>query len=228
MFHPTAKMRSVHFQHMINSLELQAMWDYIQENNISGSSDNYHSTEHMAQVALIAHEILRYEPHVGKESPEETLFITVVACLFHDMGHSLGDQTDEYNIMEAIISFRIWCRQPSIGTRFFLHAAAIESAIRITEFPYSDKRKPITLSHKVIRDADILYGLQFDSRSTVLHKLRKEMARSKPVYTDMSHTDYVNSRIDFLRTVELFTQYGTELFNAQIAPHTAAIISERI
>lgn len=201
--------RNRYFAESIHALKLNAVWDYVvSNNNPNWKGDpllhimHYHSTEHMKQVTALALWLLYRESQQPWQYDAGALPMAV-ACMFHDMDHSLGLLNDEANIRQAQDAFRKYltvCDDERIKD----HAEIILDLIDVTRFPYMKNRQPKNLIERCIRDADILYGMQDDALDVVMFSLRREVNRSVNKNVYFQADAWAQGRIDFLRSVEIY------------------------
>lgn len=219
------KKRNQVFDSILIHLGLEEMWEYVCRNNKSSSSDYYHSTLHMREMATIAYWLLSRDYRTEAFESDDAIWsydlckAMVAACLIHDMNHSLGDQHDDYNIEQAILALVELLEQSPRGLGFLsvqqVMIAEVERNIRITRFPYLEHMRPNTIYQNCIRDADILYSLQNHAASAVVDSLRLEMGVRSEKYRTCSRDQFIDDRMPFIKTCEMFTPTGHEvMFNA--------------
>lgn len=214
------------FSDALQHLGLDEMWGYIAQNNKSGSSKNYHSSRHMREMATIAYWLLNREYYrEAFESPDaiwayDQCKAMMAACLIHDMNHSLGHKDDDYNIEQAIDALVVMMQKHPHALGFLsvqsVQIAEVERNIRITRFPYSDDMKPNTIYQKCIRDADILYSMQDAAAYAVVDNLRLEMGVRFEKYRTCSRQEFIDDRMPFLKSCEMFTAAGKAVMTTQI------------
>lgn len=206
-----ADQRNATFALRINKLKLTETWNYVKHNNKPDAEDeallslmHYHSTEHMRQVTVIALWLL------GKESEQAWQYDVgalplAVACMFHDMNHSLGKTDDEQNVAVAQNAFKQYLTVTE-DQRIIDQQDIILELIGVTQFPYMHTRQPKNLVERCIRDADILYGMQDDAIDFVMFALRRELNR-RPKTSTLKYTQeqWAALRIDFLLSIEIYT-----------------------
>ena len=205
----TSEQRNRFFEMRVDDLSLTPVWKYVASNNNPNwkgdpilHNMHYHSTEHMKQVTALALWLL------DKESQQPWQYDTgalplAVACMFHDMDHSLGRLNDESNIRQAQDAFKKYltvCEDERIKD----HEAIILDLIDITRFPYMKNRPPKNLVERCIRDADILYGMQDDALDVVMFSLRREVNRNINENVYFQADKWAQGRVDFLRSVEIY------------------------
>lgn len=216
------------FDAAITTYGLENLWQYVCQNNTSGSGHNYHSTRHMREVTSIAFWLLLkdFDREVfGKDKDQnhaqDEVRAMLAACMIHDMDHSLGHQDDAWNIntaIDALVEYVKRYGDDSFG--FVVHAgtgiAEIERNIRTTQFPYQADWAPATIYQQCIRDADILYSMQDNACMAVLENLRTEMSVTYPKYAAMSRRQFLADRLPFIRSCEMFTPTGRSVMSYQI------------
>lgn len=219
----TSAERNDFFNKQLDRFELHAVWGYVQSNNAPDSKGDpllhlmhYHSTEHMKQVAALALWLL------GKESVQDWQFNQAalplaVACMFHDMNHSLGLRDDAANVADAKEAFLKYLII-TLDSRIRDYAEIILDLIGITQFPYSKNRQPKNLIERCIRDADILYGMQDDNMDYVMFSLQREVNRKgSSGRLPFTLTVWAASRIDFLKYVEMYTPTANAIMDWALA-----------
>ncbi|AWY08568.1 phosphohydrolase [Erwinia phage vB_EamM_Alexandra] len=205
----SSEQRNRFFDQRVGDLKLNAVWNYVvSNNNPNWKGDpllhhmHYHSTEHMKQVTALALWLLDKEAQQPWQYDTGALPLAV-ACMFHDMDHSLGRLNDESNIrlaQEAFKKYLTVCEDERIKD----HEAIILDLIDITRFPYMKNRQPKNLIERCIRDADILYGMQDDALDVVLFSLRREVNRSVNENVYFQADQWAQGRVDFIRSVEIY------------------------
>ncbi|QZE57845.1 hypothetical protein pEaSNUABM17_00299 [Erwinia phage pEa_SNUABM_17] len=206
----TSLERNAFFNEHVLSLDLWPVWKYVDaNNNPQWQGDpllhhmHYHSTEHMKQVTALALWLLLQEMEYQWQYDNGALPLAV-ACMFHDMHHSLGRLSDEVNVRTSQDAFKQYltvCEDQRIKD----HEEIILDLIGVTQFPYMKNRQPKNLIERCIRDADILYGMQDDALDVVMFALRREVNRSVNTPTHFTAEQWAAGRVDFLMSVEMYT-----------------------
>ncbi|QYW05663.1 hypothetical protein pEaSNUABM25_00307 [Erwinia phage pEa_SNUABM_25] len=214
--------RDNYFDDMIERLDLKRLWGYVEKNNVVNKTKYnlpnltaYHTTEHMKEVACIASSLLHRESnHDWQIRLME--YPLVVACLFHDMNHSLGKYTDDVNINHALVAFNDYLNSKDENQGndklLFEYHDQICALIRCTQFPFHESRNPTNLMERCIRDADILYGLQDDAMPAVVIGLLDEVNVRLAPESKYSTAQWVAGRIEFLLSCEMFTETANKIF----------------
>lgn len=228
-----SEQRTYYFDQLISKLELQPVWDYVEAHNAPDARGDtllammhYHSTEHMKQVTAIALWLL-YEESEADWQYDCGALPLAVACMFHDMNHTLGWESDAENIARAQAAFKEYLNVTQ-DCRIVDHADIILDLIGITQFPYAEDREPKNLIERCIRDADILYGMQDDMLDYVMFALRREVNNNKEMPYQFTAEDWASGRIDFLKDVTIYTESAKEMMNRMLSDtypvnHQAAI-----
>lgn len=205
-----------YFDERIKRLGLTDVWAYVERNNSPMFGDDqvlqvlhYHSTVHMKHVTALALWLLDCEA-VHDWQYSNGAAPLAIACMFHDMNHSLGQKDDAYNVQQAIAALEKAAHHELADAVLIDNCDIAADLIRITQFPYSNDRKPSNMIERCIRDADILYGMQPFVMDHVMYGLRKEVNRSPEMPYPFSAQDWAAGRVDFLKSVEMFTQTGKD------------------
>jgi len=195
---------------------------WIQTNNVVRGTSPYHSNLHMDGMALLSHELLM---QTNPDADKDSVFCLLAATLIHDMDHTLGEYSDNVNIQNAISAFRDWVWAQPAESDFKRLQARIENLIYMTEFPYVSERTPVDVCEKVIRDADILWGVMPGRAVVIVEGLRNELINKFPQYADETKlVSFVYDRIDFLRACEFFTHAGKSYFDKNILQHKIELL----
>ena len=214
----TSTERNTFFSEQVRELDLQSVWSYVESNNMPQWAGDpllhqmhYHSTEHMKQVTALALWLLDKESEQPWQYDLGALPLAV-ACMFHDMDHSLGRLSDAVNVRTAQDAFRKYlnvCKDQ----RIIDQQEIILELIGVTEFPYMKNRHPKNLIERCIRDADILYGMQDDALDVVMFALRREVNRNVNKNVYFQADAWAQGRTDFLISVEVYTPVANELMD---------------
>lgn len=213
-FHSSAALNR-YFDSRIKQLGLTDVWSYVERNNRPMFGDDqvmealhYHSTTHMKHVTAIALWLLDCEA-VHDWQYSNGAYPLALACMFHDMNHSLGLKDDAYNIQQAIAALEKAAFHELADTQMIDNCEIAADLIRVTQFPYSDDRRPKNMIERCIRDADILYGMQPFVIDYVMFGLRDEVNSAPTV--DYTIKQWAAGRINFLRSTEMFTQTAKDV-----------------
>jgi len=202
------------FDRKLFKLGLMDMWNHIQSNNLS-SQLPYHNNNHMYRVAQLALTLLHEEPAfqgVNDTTKREYEQDIIIACLWHDFGHSGGVKTDAENIEYAVLMMCSYIQHTMIIGRHQMDC--IVDLIRCTQFPFDIY--PRTFLQRVIRDADLLYTFDNDT-GPIVEGLYLELKPKLP--EGWTFQRFLEAQTDFHNGVELFTETGK---------HIHATLKERI
>ncbi|QZE59211.1 hypothetical protein pEaSNUABM18_00308 [Erwinia phage pEa_SNUABM_18] len=218
----TSSIRSSFFSAKVRELDLQNVWSHVvSNNNPQWQGDpllhhmHYHSTEHMKQVTALALWLLNEEAEQPWQYDLGALPLAV-ACMFHDMHHSLGRLSDAVNVRNAQDAFKQYVAVCE-DQRIIDQQEIILELIGVTEFPYMKNRQPKNLIERCIRDADILYGMQDDALDVVLFALRREVNRAVNKPTHFTSEQWAAGRVDFLMSVEMYTPTANAIMDWLLA-----------
>lgn len=212
------------------SLVLAKMYSFIVSNN-PGGENTYHNTRHMKRMAGIAGFLLENDPFFETLTPqqqhtESTLLL--IACLWHDYGHSAGQKTDVENIQFANAAFLEWFDEmwpemvPYVASKDTFkvydktdpegielavkYAKAVAELLKVTEFPFV--HQPRTVLEKCIRDADLLYTFDVNT-GEIVHGLYLELKSSGKF--PFSFMSFMHRQSEFLDSCEHFTDLGKQI-----------------
>jgi hypothetical protein len=183
-------------QTILATHQLLDPYGYVAERNPSNAFP-YHNLHHTRCVLLNC-----ADGADQMELPFEERRTLYLAALFHDFGHSGGRQKDAQNVGVAIDALRAYCTK----ARFL--DDCLDAATRIiesTEFP--PLADPVTLSEKIIRDADMMQIYMPRWREQIFGGLRNELevATGK----EISHSNMVRLQLRFMEGVKWHTSWAT-------------------
>lgn len=168
--------------------------------NISNNESNhlpYHSIDHLFEVFKLCSSILESPEFINDTTlPKLELLI---ACLFHDYGHSGGKSSDDINITYAIDGIRLF---HSAYPDFDLNQVVY--LIQCTEYPYKVKDEDLSIAGKIMRDCDMCYVFQSVSIVKLYSGLRKEF--------DNSYSDFLKNQKQFLSNIKFNTEFCNTLW----------------
>lgn len=178
---------------------------YVLENNPSWNNP-YHNNSHILDVFNNAMK-MSYIYDLDKQERN----ILGISALFHDYGHSGGSKKDNENISTSKKELIKFIKNELYELENDLDS--IVNLIEITEFPH--KRKPTTISEKILIDADLIsVFLSNDWFNGIVIALSKELNNSILEQIDM--------QFGFIENLELYTDYAKKIQNE----HTDRILSE--
>ncbi|QZE58182.1 phosphohydrolase [Erwinia phage pEa_SNUABM_33] len=207
---------NVYFNERIKRLGLTKVWEYVERNNCPAFGDDqimealhYHSTVHMKHVTALALWLLDCEA-IHDWQYRNGAVPLAIACMFHDMNHTLGQKDDAYNVQQAVAALEKAAHHELADAVLIDNCDIAADLIRVTQFPYSEDRVPKNMIERCIRDADILYGMQPFVIDHVMFGLREEVNSNPDMPYTFTQKEWAAGRVDFLRSVEMFTQTGKD------------------
>jgi hypothetical protein len=141
---------------------------YIIDNNSSNHAP-YHHLNHMLRVMSFCNEGCKYHRLTGKSRTN-----LLVAALFHDFNHTMGEKPDDANIQNAIQGVQLWYSSNPLNSTNINIERVIE-IIKATQYPYVINQEDLTLEQSIIRDADLMVPLESDWVGNLIVGLSSEM-----------------------------------------------------
>jgi hypothetical protein len=160
-----------------------------------GVKNPYHNNYHTITVFLNSYHISKIE-----ECDKDQIRSILIASIFHDFNHTGGNGPDSENIKIAIFEFKKYSKESEEINN------EIINIIKATEYPYVIDNENLTLSQKIIRDADltqmytdnflqqVIYGLLVQEHGLELSKA-------------------LEAQMKFMIGIKPMTKYGQELYN---------------
>lgn len=190
-------------------------WDWVLHNN--PTHGGYHNNRHMFQVLGLTQYILTRDPDcVAELTPQNAVTPEDVAlglaCIFHDFGHSQGAHDDAWNIDTAAKGLWQWYAQSPELPHINEHVVALaEQNIRCTQYPFV--LAPEGWHQKVLRDADLVYGVMADPQVILELCVEIKLPLGK----------LIQDRNEFLDNSTWFTYTGSELATYNRISHMRAL-----
>jgi hypothetical protein len=161
----------------------------------------YHTIRHMMAVANVSMLLAKDLTQIEKQN-------LLLAALFHDYEHSLGEATDSYNVAKSIYLSKLQIENmntpfSSIFGSTQYNINVIQDAIFCTVFPF--RVEPKNEIEKILRDADLLMSLCPD----VDHFAKGLSLEIKVECSKQTMTDFVKGQT-------LYTPLAKEWFDAQV------------
>ena len=162
--------------------------------NLNPSADlSYHGYQHLLTVAINCFDLGEYYFSNGKIRQEIRLL--VLAGLYHDWDHTGGQYEDSINIAKATVGMVKHVAE--LEDFSDADISKISKLISMTEFPH--RGVPVSLSEKIIRDADLLQfaeedfdrwaeGLTEESGNSVTVESTKKFLEKQTIYTSWAKT----------------------------------------
>lgn len=160
----------------------------------------YHTVRHMMAVANITMLLANDLTLIEKQN-------LLLAALFHDYEHSLGEATDSYNVAKSIYLSKLQIENMNtpfnyiLGTQYNINV--IQDAIFCTVFPF--RVEPKNEIEKILRDADLLMSLCPD----VDHFAKGLSLEIKVECSKQTMTDFVKGQT-------LYTPLAKKWFDEQV------------
>ncbi len=168
----------------------------------------YHNIRHIHGMHAIAVTLLASIKHNAHDR-----YVLDHACLFHDLGHSGGELTDDENIKLAVKHFLNYSAKLNHKVAITEDVSGeIIKAINCTQFPFV--HEPTTTVEKCIRDADILYATLHSDPSVIINDLRSEinLTRINKGLHAISVGEMIRGQYEFMQFVNMYTEEGKRLF----------------
>lgn len=160
----------------------------------------YHNLYH---CLVVADNCLEASSYYNLDTVKELSII--VAALFHDFDHSMGELKDSENIKNAIIAFEKWY---DINKKDLnIDHDMVVDVIKATEYPYVIDAKDLTLEQKIIRDADLCQTFVDNRIQQVYIGLSAEMK--------IRILDMLNGQIKFIESIVPNTDWFKLKFNKE-------------
>lgn len=182
--------------HIIQRSELlQKAFAYIVDNSTSNYLP-YHNLNHLLTV-------LKYVDYLAQEEGVyfDKRMPLHLAALFHDVNHSGGKLKDSENIENALNAFeKFHALLPYTLTIEEIHS--IRDNIKATQFPYVQPNSSISLSQKIMRDADMMQQFEYNWINQTTLGLAKEQK--------VDIRKFVHNQRHFLESTIFLTQSAND------------------
>lgn len=156
----------------------------------------YHNFRHMFHVLWLCYEACWFYQEQLTPRQKRNL---LVAALFHDFNHSGMAGDDDLNIEKAVRAFKKF-----VVTEDLEAVEDICELIEATQYPYITPTSELSLSGKIIRDADISQALAVAWIQQVIFGLAAEW-RTQPI-------EVLKAQGSFLSQLSFATDWARELF----------------
>ncbi len=167
------------------------LWLYAQ--NLSSP---YHNFRHVMHVLWLCHQACEY---YGSELTFRQKRNLLIAAMFHDFNHTGKKGSDSVNIQAAILALSIHS-QP-VDADYF---EEIRSLIAVTEYPYRVPSEGLSLSARIIRDADMGQSLSTAWIQQVTFGLAAEWG--------VTPLEVLHRQVDFHKKLGFHTAWGQATF----------------
>lgn len=186
---------------IIDDVILSDAFKYITLYNTSNLAP-YHGLDHIMRVTQKIYNGIQ-QSSIDLNLPYYNL---ILAGMFHDMNHSMGEFDDDINVSRAIESIRAWGKITTIPLSD--NGVDIEESvniIRATQYPYVISNDDLNESQKLIRDCDLLIILDFNWFHNIL-ALDYEMK-----INDIRKT--ISGTLVFQENISMQSEWGKKIFN---------------
>ena len=137
------------------------------------------------------------------EITEHEHLLLQIAIFFHDFNHSGGEYIDKINIQFAIQAINDFKKEYSDNNLTDEDWEQIKEIIKATEYPYILNDENLTICQKIIRDLDLLMGLEATFIETTIVGLAKEF--------NSSIESMIKNQINFMKSVKFYTLYCKDI-----------------
>lgn len=141
---------------------------YIVDHSSSNGAP-YHHLNHVLRIMSFCNEGCKYHKLTGKVRTN-----LLVAALFHDFNHTMGEKPDSENVKRAVEGIRDWYNSNPLNSSNINIEKSIE-IIKATEYPYTIEPEDLSLEQAIIRDADLMAPLDTDWLGNLIIGLSTEM-----------------------------------------------------
>jgi len=200
--------RKAFFHSILKQLEIEWVWQYVEENNI-GRANTYHHNTHMLTMAVNCWSFFHVECPDKVNDEECSLALLVIAACLHDMNHSGGEFDDEENIRRACEA--VEAIEGSLDKQFYDgFGRKVQGLIRVTQWPFV--YIPKTRLQKILRDCDAMQAYEPDGVTAIMEGLRMEMLHKLgkvPTYMEM-----YEGQVKFMEGIEYYTDTAKDIIAA--------------
>lgn len=186
---------------IIKNYGLDADWEWFVKFNPSNNLP-YHNKYHAECMVKNCYEGAQYY-----NLPWDTTRNLLLAAIYHDFGHTGGEEPDSENIRRALHHglFSIRKEVPKI----------LIDCILCTEYPFTVE--PYTIEQRIIRDADLMQFRFGDWQEMLFTSLRKEI--EVQYGRSISDEEMLKGMKDFwINKAKFHTDWGREIFEAYGGP----------
>lgn len=160
------------YQVILSDPILSMAFKHIVGNNTSNYAP-YHHFHHMMTVTKWAEELAEDEEILTGTA---TWYELMLACMFHDINHSMGELPDSENVENAVAAYlEFHTSKISFRSDVPINGHAVIGIINATQYPYVIDDKDLNICQAIIRDADLLISLEPDWFQNAILGLMKEM-----------------------------------------------------
>lgn len=166
-------------------------------NKSSSNSAPYHNLYHVLCMVKNCYYIANDE---GLDTNEIKKIL--LACLFHDFNHSMGEKSDEENVKNAIVAFEKYSEEDDATNQ------EVIQMIKSTQYPYIIPESVLGIKEKIIRDADLLQWCEDNHLQQIVFGLLK---------TEMKNTGNLKKNLEgqikFINSIKMHTNWAKRKFD---------------
>lgn len=166
----------------------------------------YHNLGHIGNVLFLCHDACMYylDQRVGKNFllNERQMRNLLIAAIFHDFDHTGEGNDDWKNIRFAIAALNQYIL-PKDAPYF----EEIADLIRATKYPYDDTAEELSLSAKILRDADKCQALSVSWLQQVIIGFSREWKKPR--------LDVFKAQLSFFGSLKFSTDWAMNKFPPQ-------------
>jgi hypothetical protein len=188
---------------VVDSPILSKAFKYIVLNNTSNNAP-YHHLHHMMIVTKYLFEGYGYYKDVLSGDYSSIL----MSGMFHDMNHSMGKESDEVNVKNAIAAFKTFYEINIDMLKSEVDPDIVESMLKATQYPYVIPDSKLSLHQQLIRDCDLMVILEPDWFQNIMVGLGQEIG-----ITDISKIVGVNK--GFHENIEMRTEWAKKKYKEE-------------
>ena len=182
------------FRNIINLYSLEDYLNIVEQENPSNNKP-YHNLYHIKCMTSIAHRIA---------CSEDLRFVDtrniMLAGLFHDFGYY--SKIDAENIVRAIEAFEKYSKETDDVNK------EVINNIKATQYPYVINSSELTLSQKIMRDADLLQWTKKNFIKQVIIGLSDEMG--------LTLEKLIEGQKKFMLNMNFHTPMGQRIYDRNI------------
>ncbi len=188
---------------IIQSPVLSKAFKYIILNNTSNNAP-YHNFHHMMSVTKYLFEGYGHYKDVLSGDYNSIM----LAGMFHDMNHSMGKESDEVNVQQAIEAFLNFYNDDTEVLKEDVDKDVVISMIQATQYPYVIEDGDLTLNQQLIRDCDIMVVMEPDWFQNIMIGLGIELGVS-------DIPKMIVSNVGFHKGVKMRTEWARKIYDEE-------------
>jgi len=182
---------------------LSKAFKYIINNNTSNNAP-YHNLHHMVTVTKCLFEGYGQYKDVLNADYDNIM----LSGMFHDMNHSMGEESDELNVQYAIDAFLDFYNDNLELLKGSVDKEMVKSMIKATQYPYVIADEDLTLNQQLIRDSDLMVVLEPDWFQNTMIGLGIELG-----VNDIPKM--IISNINFHKSINMRTEWAQDKYEKE-------------